>query len=386
MKEMELHRPVDEAAFDGAVTEAVADVVDMQVDAGIDIPGDGEMGRLGFSRYINQRMEGLEPREFEPDENLWGFPSPEKQLFPGFYEQHDKNFRFWWMNPEVPIDDLPNVPGTYERFRVTGPIRYRGQRAIKREIERLKLALEGHKVADAFLVATQPATGFRGDKGILEHYPSYEAFMYAMADACREEYQAIVDAGFILQVDYPLMVKPSWYALIKPDADQKELVGAAELGVEVLNHALEGIPEEKIRIHYCSGSGNTPHVLDAPLREIIAPLILKIRAQAYGVEGANPRHEHEWMVWRDIKFPDGKILIPGVIAHNYNVVEHPELVAWRLENYASVVGKENLIAGIDCGFSQHWDAARVHPEIQVAKLRALAEGAALASKKLWSRN
>jgi 5-methyltetrahydropteroyltriglutamate--homocysteine methyltransferase len=156
-----------------------------------------------------------------------------------------------------------------------------------------------------------------------------------------------------------------------------------ELAVEVLNHALQGIPEEQVRYHHCWGSMNSPHTQDQPLREVIGPL-LKIRAQAYVLEAANPRHEHEWMVWRDVELPDGKILIPGVISHQTNVVEHPELVARRLKNYASVVGKENLIAGVDCGFSQYWDSIRVHPTVQWAKLRALADGAALASRDLWS--
>jgi 5-methyltetrahydropteroyltriglutamate--homocysteine methyltransferase len=208
--------------------------------------------------------------------------------------------------------------------------------------------------------------------------------MYAMADACREEYKAIIDAGFLLQVDYPLMMRPSWFALVNPGAEQEDFRKAAELGIEALNHALRDIPEEKIRLHYCTGSGLEPHTSNPTLRETIAPLVLKVKAQAYEIEGANPRHEHEWMVWKDIKLPEGKILIPGVISHNYQVVEHPELVAWRLENYASVVGKENVIAGIDCGFSQHWDARRTHPEVQWAKFRSLVEGAAIASKKLWS--
>jgi 5-methyltetrahydropteroyltriglutamate--homocysteine methyltransferase len=205
---------------------------------------------------------------------------------------------------------------------------------------------------------------------VLDHYPSDEAFAFAMADAVREEYMAIIDAGLLLQIDYP------------------SIAGGrrnAELGVEALNYALRDIPEEKIRLHYCSGSGLNPHTHNPSLRDTILPVILKVKAQAFEVEGASARHEHEWMIWKDIKLPEGKILIPGVIAHNYQVVEHPELVAWRLENYASVLGKENVIAGVDCGFSQHWDCRRVVPEVQWAKFRSLVEGAAIASKKLWGR-
>jgi 5-methyltetrahydropteroyltriglutamate--homocysteine methyltransferase len=209
--------------------------------------------------------------------------------------------------------------------------------------------------------------------------------MYALADALSVEYTAIVEAGFILQLDYALL-NPRNHALLqtKPDATDEEVTRAMEIGIEVVNHALRDIPEEKVRYHHCWGSMNTPHTFDTPLREI-TDLLFKIKAQAYCIEAANPRHEHEWMVWKDVKLPDGKILIPGLISHATNIVEHPELIAWRIENFAGVVGKENVIAGADCGFSQYWDSIRVHPSVQWAKLQVLAEGAALASKKLWGR-
>jgi 5-methyltetrahydropteroyltriglutamate--homocysteine methyltransferase len=197
-----------------------------------------------------------------------------------------------------------------------------------------------------------------------------------------EEYQAIVDAGFVVQLDLGLparnQVLPG-----KPAPTWEELRRASEMQIEAYNHALRGIPEDRVRYHLCWGSMNTPHTSDVPLKDIV-DLILKINAQAYSIEAANPRHEHEWMVWKDVKLPDGKILIPGIISHSTNVVEHPELVAWRIKNYASVVGKENVIASTDCGFSQGWQTIRVHPEVQWAKLSALVEGAALASKDLWS--
>lgn len=368
MKEMELHRPIDENVFDATVSAAIEDVVHEQVRIGVDIPNDGEIGRLGFSRYIKQRLAGLEAREMDPEEDLHTSRRGEMAQFPGFYKLFYRDFRTMWMDPEVDISELPNVIGTYERFRVTGPIRYRGQEAIQKDIRRLKAALEGQEVADAFIAATVPSSGLGGVKGIEDHYPSVEAYLYDVADACREEYRAIVDAGFILQVDYPYMTN------------------SGELGIEALNYALRDIPEDRVRLHYCTGSAPQPHTTNPTLRETIAPQILKVKAQAYSIEGASPRHEHEWMVWRDIKFPEGKILIPGVIAHNYSVVEHPELVAWRLENFASVVGKENVIAGIDCGFSQFWDARRAHPEVQWAKFQSLVEGAAIASKRLWNRS
>jgi len=208
----------------------------------------------------------------------------------------------------------------------------------------------------------------KGDKDVERFYPDNSTYLYALADAMHAEYKAITDAGFILQLDR---------AALSP-------MGGIEgrLGVEVLNHALRDIPEEQVRYHHCWGSNNRPRTTDTPLAEVL-PQMLAIKAQAYGVEAANPRHEHEWMVWRDAKLPDGKILIPGLISQSTNVVEHPELVAWRIKNFASVVGKENLIVGVDCGFSQYWDQIRVHPTVQWAKLEALVDGARLASQELW---
>jgi 5-methyltetrahydropteroyltriglutamate--homocysteine methyltransferase len=197
-----------------------------------------------------------------------------------------------------------------------------------------------------------------------------------------EEYKAIVDAGFIVQLDLGL---PARNQIIpgKHYATWEETRRASEMQIEAYNHALRGIPEDRVRYHLCWGSMNTPHTTDVPLKDIV-DLILRINAQAYSIEAANPRHEHEWMVWKDVKLPDGKILIPGVVSHQTNVVEHPELVAMRIKNYASVVGRENVIAGTDCGFAQGWSMIRVHPEVQWAKLATLVEGAKLASRDLWN--
>jgi 5-methyltetrahydropteroyltriglutamate--homocysteine methyltransferase len=369
MKDIELnHQPrlraLEEDDLDVVVTQAVKDVVAEQVRIGVDIPDDGEMGRMGYARYMPHRISGLERREREVGEPPAGGPKE----FPEYMERHNKIHRTMFMHPEVDISDLPNVYANFEAYRVTGPLSYVGQNAIKKETSRLKAALEGTGVEEAFMTCTPPTIGFPRTRNVLDHFPSEEAYLYAAADAMREEYMAIVDAGFLLQVDYP------------------GIVGGlnADLGVEALNYALRDVPEEKIRLHYCSGSGLEPHKRNPTLRETILPVILKVKAQAIGIEGASPRHEHEWMIWKDIKLPEGKILIPGVIAHNYQVLEHPELVAWRIENFANVVGKENVIAGVDCGFSQHWDARRTTPDVQWAKLESLVEGARLASKKLWN--
>jgi 5-methyltetrahydropteroyltriglutamate--homocysteine methyltransferase len=383
MKAKEMHGPVDEEVFDRTVRSAVKDVVDEQVRVGVDVPGDGEMGRMGFMRYIYQRLGGIEPREPGPNEDIRATRYTEMNQYPEYFELHDRGFRYWWMDREVDISELPNVYGNFERFRVTEPLHYRGQEAIQKEITTLKASLKGHYVADAFMTATVPAIAAGATRGVEDHYESFEAFMYAIADACHEEYKAVADAGFILQVDFPNILRQNWLQEKNPTPEQEEVRKSAELGIEALNHALRGIPEESVRFHYCSGSGLQPHTSNPSYRDI-AHLILKVKAQAYGIEGASARHEHEWMVWKDIKLPEGKILIPGMIAQNHQVVEHPELVAWRIENFASVVGKENVIAGVDCGFSQFWDARRTTPEVQWAKLQSLVEGAAIASRKLWN--
>jgi 5-methyltetrahydropteroyltriglutamate--homocysteine methyltransferase len=368
MKARTLNQPYDQDRLAADVKRGVHDVVRKQIEVGIDIPNDGELGRHGFSTYAHQRLSGLEARELEPGESVWSFTTGSEQAqFREFFEQYYGHFRYLWMPPEVDISDVPNRPGNYERFRVVAPITYIGQAAVQQDIDNLKGALRGATVSDAFVTATPP-TGRRNDADVLKFYPSDEAYMYAVADALHEEYKAITDAGFILQLDLA--------------ATSAQHSAAIEQRVEVVNYALRDIPEEQVRYHHCWGSMNQPHTSDVPLKDFVHHM-LKIKAQAYSIEAANPRHEHEWMLWQDVKLPDGKILIPGIISHQTNVVEHPELVAWRIKNYASVVGKENVIAGADCGFAQHWDAIRVHPTVQWAKLAALVEGAALASKELW---
>jgi 5-methyltetrahydropteroyltriglutamate--homocysteine methyltransferase len=383
MKARSLGASYDSAGLAAAIERGVADVVRRQVEMGIDIPNDGEYARLGYTSYINERLSGLEPRDLEADEDVWrGMGvSAERQQFADFFRQYDQHYRFLWMLPEVSIAELANAPGNAARFRITAPIGYRAE-SVQRDIATLKSALVGFTVADAFITAVTPV-GRKSDRGILDVYSNETAYLYALADALHEEYAAITDAGFIVQLDYAALNPGTQLLLVdNPNPSEEDFRRAREVGVEIVNHALRGIPEDRVRYHHCWGSMNSPHTYDTPLREL-APLLLKIHAQAFAIEAANPRHEHEWMVWRDIKLPEEKILIPGMVSHQTNVVEHPELISWRLQNFASVIGKENLIAGADCGFSQFWDSIRVHPSVQWAKLEALVEGARLASAALW---
>jgi 5-methyltetrahydropteroyltriglutamate--homocysteine methyltransferase len=377
-------QPRDEAAFDEQVRKGVHENIRMQAEVGIDIPSDGEVGRPSFAGYITERLGGLQTTTEAPRDagNPMNYPILNEE-FPGFMAQYNAMYRTIWMPRSIPRDlvDAAVAQTRAERVIVTDKIKYQGQADIKRDLDVYKEALQGFQFEEAFVPAATPS---RSDEDPDHVYPSEQAYLYDVADAMREEYKAIVDAGFVVQLDLGLparnQVLPG-----KPRPTWEDLRRASEMQVEAYNHALQGIPEDRVRYHLCWGSMNTPHTSDIPLREIV-DLILKINAQAYSIEAANPRHEHEWMVWGDVKLPEGKILIPGIVSHQTNVVEHPELVAWRIKNYASVVGKENVIASTDCGFSQGWSMIRVHPEVQWAKLRSLAEGAALASKDLWGRN
>jgi 5-methyltetrahydropteroyltriglutamate--homocysteine methyltransferase len=309
----------------------------------------------------------LQPGE---DSRQAGTPRGEWQLFPTFYEEY-------WRAQPMGAANLPLV--------CTGPISYRGHDAIQADIANFTAALAGANVEEAFMCSVSPGWlvpgfGYR-DADFQPHYPSEEAFFFALAEAMREEYKAIVDAGFILQIDDPRVVSgwdvpdPRTHSHLTMEDYRKE----ATLRVEALNHALAGIPEERIRHHVCWGSWKGPHTVDIPLKDALE-IILRVKAQAHSIEAANVRHEHEWKVWQDVRLPDGKILIPGVVAHATNLVEHSELVADRLVRYANLVGRENVIAGTDCGLG-----GRLHPEIVWAKFQAMAEGARLASEQLWRR-
>jgi 5-methyltetrahydropteroyltriglutamate--homocysteine methyltransferase len=260
----------------------------------------------------------------------------------------------------------------------TGPITYKGQEALQTDIDNLKAALQGVQVKEAFMPAISP-TNIEGQRPN-EYYPTEEAYLYAIAEAMREEYSRIVGAGFLLQIDDPRLVT---YYVANPAVSIEQCRKWAELRVEVLNHALRDIPPDKVRFHTCYSINIGPRIHDMPLKDIV-DVLLKINAGAYSFEAANPRHEHEWRVWEQVKLPEGKVLVPGVISHTTNLVEHPELVAERLVKYAQVVGRENVIAGSDCGFSSLATTdPEVHPTVVWAKFQAMAEGARLASAQLW---
>jgi 5-methyltetrahydropteroyltriglutamate--homocysteine methyltransferase len=358
---------VDEGAFTRVLDAAVAEVVRKQAQIGLDIVNDGEFGKnISWSRYVLERMSGVTQRaapagDFRMPKAVAG---KDRRDFAEFYRDYDQSQGFTGMVGWV----------------VSGPLRYTGQRAIARDIEDLRRALGNVKVQDAFMTAVAPASVLpdRDD----QHYADDESFLFAVADALREEYAAIVDAGFILQVDDAYLA--TYYDVIVPPGTVSDYRRWAELRIEALNHALKGIPEARTRYHVCWGSWNGPHVSDVPLREII-DLILRVKVGGYALEMGNPRHEHEWRVFEKVKLPAGRVLLPGVISHSTNVVEHPELVCERLVRLARLVGRESVIAGTDCGFAQGPFVQRVHPSIMWAKLGALVEGARLASAELWGR-
>jgi 5-methyltetrahydropteroyltriglutamate--homocysteine methyltransferase len=354
----------DQQELAARVRSSVRDVVQQQVEAGIDIPSDGEYGKPSFSGYVNERLSGFERRPRQPHESPllnWG---RDRKLFREFYEEYDR------------------ATGSASGYPVvcTGPITYQGQAAVQSDIATFKAALAAVQPEEAFIPAVAPGTIELQRRNT--YYPTDEDYLFAIAEAMREEYRAIVDAGFLLQLDDPRVV--TQYGMPDPAPSIADYRKFAELRVEAINHALAGIPSERVRYHLCWGSWHGPHVTDVPLKDIV-DIVLRVRADAYSVEAANPRHEHEWQVWEEVKLPDGKILIPGVVAHTTNLVEHPELIAWRLTTYARLVGRENVIAGTDCGFSQGAFTPRVHVSIMWAKLQALAEGAALATRQLWGR-
>ncbi|HEX7582274.1 MAG TPA: cobalamin-independent methionine synthase II family protein [Gaiellaceae bacterium] len=366
--------PYDEAAYEHVLVDAVSDVVRRQVEAGIDVIDDGEMGKPNWITYLYERVSGLEARRVEGGGRLP--PSRDRDAFPEFYAQHDAGL----------ARDLVDLVGTEEAeagsnnkgkvWVCTGPIVYDGA-ALQRDVARFKRALAGVEATDAFMPVVAPASVYWLEN---EYYPSDEEFVFAIADALRHEYKAIVDAGLLLQVDDAVLIHEydSILALGGTVADYRRW---AELRVEALNHALAGIPEERIRYHVCFGSWHGPHAFDPPLADVI-DLVLKVNARYYLMEQANPRHEHEWRIWEDVKLPEGKVLVPGVVTHHTNVVEHPDLVAERLVRLAKIVGPERVMGGTDCGFAQGAFLRRVHPTIQWAKLEALAEGARRASERL----
>ncbi|HEY1776637.1 MAG TPA: cobalamin-independent methionine synthase II family protein [Solirubrobacteraceae bacterium] len=357
------HAAHDEAAFETCLRESVFEVVARQAQTGIDIVSDGEFGKpILWNAYINERLAGVEK---DPSAVPAPFPpSNDARLFPEFWADYASSQGF----------DHNDAVG----FVAGGPISYRGHAAITRDIANLTAALGEVDVSDGFLTAVAPASvsGIRWE----DAYSSEEDFLYAVADALHEEYRLIIESGLMLQVDDAFV--PWMYDLMVPPGTLEDYRRWASSRVEMVNHALRGLPPERIRYHICWGSFNAPHVGDVPAADII-DIVLAVNAGWYAIEMANPRHEHEWRVWEDTKLPEGKVLIPGVISHATNVVEHPQLVAERLERLGRLVGRENVAGGTDCGFAQGPFIQRVHPTIQWAKLEALAEGAAIASGRLW---
>lgn len=363
-----------ERELEQLLRSSVSDVVKAQVEAGVDVPNDGEFGKpmraasdlAAWGTYIYGRISGFGPTPpgaAAPDRTPPGHPMRivgerwEQREFSEFYAK----------------DSL--VPAVASRPTCIGPVRYTGEDALRRDLANLKAAGDVIGIEEAFVTSIAVGSLEMFCRGQNVHYPTAETFLAAIAEALAVEYRSIVDAGFMLQLDDPGL--PDTWDMLDPHPTLDEYKRYAMLRVDALNHALRDLPEDRIRYHICWGSWHGPHTMDIPLRDIV-DVMLRVKAQAYSVEAGNVRHEHEFKVWRDVKLPDGKLLIPGVVSHATNVVEHPEVVADRLVAYANVVGRENVIGGTDCGLG-----GRVHPQIAWAKLRSLAEGAGLATRQLW---
>jgi 5-methyltetrahydropteroyltriglutamate--homocysteine methyltransferase len=351
---------VDEDAFQTRLRLAVGEIVRRQADLGVDVVDDGEFGKASFVTYVRERLAGLTRQDGER-QSPW-VRSREALSFPEFYK---------------------GLSGTVNARQAlmacTGPIAYRGQKELKTDLDNLKAALKGVTVADVFVPSISPSNIEDWNRN--DYYKSPEDYLYAIADAMREEYKAIVAAGFLVQIDDPQLVT---HYMVNPTVTIEQCRKWAQMHVEALNHALKGIPREKIRYHTCYGINMGPRVHDMEVKDIV-DIVLKVNAGAFSFEAANPRHEHEWTVWGAAKIPDGAILIPGVISHSTVLVEHPELIAQRITRYAAIAGRENVIAGSDCGFATFAGSDEVHESIVWAKLSALAEGARIATRELWAK-
>ena len=368
----------DEPALSRQLRAAVAEVVRRQKAIGIDVPGDGEFGkpmaeRVNYGswwRYSWNRLGGLDPHgpslyEMEPRRS-----APGHVVLTSFGDRRDRTqFAAAYNDPESGITTGPRPAAPI----CVAPIRYAGRDAITADIANFKAALAAAGTDQGFMTAVAPGSAYRIPNA---YYQSDEEFLYACAEAMREEYKAILDAGLILQLDDPAIAE-NWDQ-INPEPSVEDYQKFTMVRIEALNHAIRGLPQDRIRFHLCWGSWHGPHTTDIPMRDIIE-VMLAINAQAYSFEAGNVRHEHEWKVWQDVKLPEGKLILPGVVSHATNVVEHPELVAERIIRFANLVGRERVIASTDCGLG-----GRVHPDIAWAKLDALAQGAAPATRQLWS--
>ena len=368
----------DESGFQDRLRSSVAEVVRLQKRAGISIPGDGEYGKsMGHKvnyrawwSYSFQRLGGLELGTT----GLYDMPAhrsrPGEVILTSFADRRDRlRFGAAYADPDSGITTGPRAalwPVCVSKLT------YTGHAAIQSDIANFKAALQAAGVEEGFMTSIAPGSAARIAN---RHYKTDEEFLYACADAMREEYKAIVDAGLILQLDDPAIAE-NW-DMVNPEPSVADYKKFSMVRVEALNHAIRGLPEDRIRFHLCWGSWHGPHTTDIPMRDIV-DVMLAVKCRAYSFEAANVRHEHEWKVWQDVKLPDGKLILPGIVSHATNVVEHPELVAERIVRFANVVGKERVIAATDCGLG-----GRVHSQIAWAKLEALAQGAALATRQLW---
>jgi len=345
--------------YQAQVFDAVKQCVRHQIEAGLDIVSDGEQSKSGFSTYVSERLDGFEAR---PQQKINFFPA-ETAAFPEYYERY---FAEAMLGSAI----APSAP-----LVCVGPVKYRGLEALRRDIENLKAATAGGKFHAAFMPSVAP-----GGVGTNEYYSTEEEYLHAVGAALHAEYAAIVDAGFLLQIDDPFLME----IFADPDLDAAARRRRANIHIEVINASLRGIPPDKVRFHTCYGINEGPRIYEAALADV-AGYILNVNACGLSFEAANPRHEHEYHLWETVRLPEGKVLIPGVITHASNIVEHPELIAERLVRFAQRVGRENVVAGADCGFStQATYRPEVHPTVVWAKFEAMRDGARLATKQLWS--
>ena len=342
--------------FRTGVDEGVADAVAKQFEIGIDVINDGEQGRVQYATYVKDRLTG-----FDGEQLLRARPRIDMVDFPEFAAQSG-------------VSSSATIPWP----ACTGPIAWKDKDAVQRDIQRLQAATSGVKSEEVFITAASP--GVIANFLVNEHYPSEEEYLYALAEVMKDDYKAIVDSGLLLQIDCPdlAMTRVTQFS----DLSQEQFIKIVEIHVEVLQYALAGLAPDRMRLHLCWGNTEGPHHYDVPLKEIIN-IVLKAPPLGISFECANPRHAHEWKVWEDVKLPDGKVIIPGVLDTTTNFIEHPELIAERIVRYAGVVGKENMMVGSDCGFGTSAWGRRVESRIAWAKLEAMVEGARLASQELW---
>jgi 5-methyltetrahydropteroyltriglutamate--homocysteine methyltransferase len=370
LRKIEDRQAYDQTAYEACLGQSIEEVVQQQADAGIDIVSDGEFSKgRNWAFYVHDRLTGVATRSLTAEEAKDPMASAggghDRVAFPEFYAEYDR------------VSGLGKRLGA--RFVVNAALTYSDVQ-VKRDIANLKAGAAKAKVAGAFLPVVAPASALPNAKN--EHYADEKSLLWALADCLHQEYKAIVDAGLYVQIDDAFL--PYMHEKMVPPMTHAQYRAWAQMRIDALNHALKGIPPERSRYHICWGSWNGPHAFDVPMKDII-DLLLQVNVGHYSFEAANPRHEHEWVVWQSVKLPPGKVLIPGVISHATNIVEHPELVAQRLVRLANIVGRENVMGGTDCGFAQSPFAQRVHPTIMWAKLKSLVEGARIASQELWGR-